>query len=154
MAREMDVYGRLDVSALDPFTALRRATVIIDRAPEDTRPVLVGETELAASAPQQTLVVADCTADLPIRIADEVIGTWHPGDGTTLVSVRGGCYAFREIGYGTASDGAAQQIDMRTERVRALEHGVPEYLFTAAPPSVWSSASAETHSELQRAACP
>jgi hypothetical protein len=154
IAREMEVYGELGVTALDPFAALRQVTVIVDRAPDDTRPVFVGEMELAAPAPQHTLVQADCATDLPIRVGDEGLGTWHPSDGTTLVAVRTGCYAWRSIGYGTAAAGAARQLDLRTDRVRALEQGVPEYLFAAAPSSVWSSASAEVHSELQRVACP
>ena len=154
MAREMEVYGELGVTALDPFAEVRQATVIVDRAPDDTRPVFVGETELAASAPQHTLVQADCATELPIRVGDEALGTWRPADGTTLVAVRAGCYTWRSIGYGTATGEAGRPLDLRTDRVHALEDGVPEYLFTAAPPSVWSSASGEEHSELQRAACP
>ncbi len=92
--------------------------------------------------------------ELPIRVGDEALGAWRPADGTTLVAVRAGCYAWRSIGYGTAAGADAQQLDLRTDRVHALAHGVPEYLFAAAPPSVWSSASGEVHSELQRVACP
>jgi hypothetical protein len=154
IAREMELYGELGVTALDPFDALRQATVIVDRPPADARPVFVGEAELPAPAPLHTLVVADCAIDLPVRVGDEVLGTWRPADGTTLVAVRPGCYSWRSIGYGTEAAGPAVQIDLRAERVRALERGVPEYLFTAAPPSVWSSASGEAHSELQRRACP
>jgi hypothetical protein len=142
------------VSALDPFLSLRRATLIVDAGPDDTRPVWVGENALPGSGPLRSVVVADCTTDLPVRVGEEALGTWHASDGTTLVAVRAGCYGLRTIGYGAAAGASAPTLDLRTQRVQALTTGVPEYLFTSAPSSVWSSTGAEVHSELQRSACP
>ncbi len=147
MATERVVLLRARLSA---SAGLASSVVLLDRG-ADARPVRIGEAVIAG-ATRATIFHGDCGASAPVRVGDEVIGTWRSGSAATLVSLEPVCHRLSTLGYG---DAVAGPPVLFRQRVRALNE-VPEYVLTPAPSSVRSRRheGARYVRELVRAPCP
>lgn len=147
MATERVVLLRARLSA---SAGLASSVVLLDRG-ADARPVRIGEAVIAG-ATRATIFHGDCGASAPVRVGDEVIGTWRSGSAATLVSLEPVCHRLSTLGYG---DAVAGPPVLFRQRVRALRE-VPEYVLTPAPSSVRSRRheGARYVRELVRAPCP
>lgn len=137
--------GRLSASA-----GVGSSVVLLDRG-ADTREVRVGEALITAPI-RATLFVGECGSSAPVRVGDEVIGTWHVGSAATFVSLEPVCHRLTSVGYGDAV--AGRPVVFR-QRVRALRQ-VPEHVLREAPRSVRGGRyeGARYVGELLRTACP
>lgn len=130
--------------------ALARAKVLVDRG-NDPRPLRVGE-GVVTGGPEASLFVAECGTSAPVRVGDEVIGTWHASSAATFVSLEPTCHVLSPIGYGDAVTGRPILFG---QRVRSLQKA-PEHFLTPAPESVRAARyeGARYVTELTRAPCP
>lgn len=147
MATERVVLLRARLSA---SAGLASSVVLLDRG-ADTRAVRIGEAVIAP-ATRATIFHGDCGPSAPVRVGDEVIGTWRSGSAATFVSLEPVCHRLSSIGYGDAVAGVPVVF---RQRVRALRE-VPEHVLTPAPTRVRSRSGegARYVGELVRTPCP
>jgi hypothetical protein len=147
MARERVVLLRGSLSA---SAGVGSSVVLLDRG-ADTREVRVGEAVITAPT-RATLFVGECGPSAPVRVGDEVIGTWHVGSAATFVSLEPVCHRLTTLGYGDAVTGLPVVF---RQRVRALQQ-IPEHVLRAAPRSVRGGRyeGARYVRELVRTECP
>lgn len=146
VAERMKREGVLLITAKAPST--RRFTVLVDRG---TGPVAIGQASLPDVPRPALFEKPGCETTAPVKVGDEVIGTWRASNPVTFISVPATCHKLSTVSYGDAVGGSSIVFQ---QRVRRFENP-PDFFLTPAPTAVKAKGRQERYlQELVATECP